>query len=125
MSWHTWSHWNEKQCLICKQVKLPFPTRTHKTKQILEYLHVDLWGPASVLTQSSFKNHLLSIDDFSRKIWVFLLKTKDETFITFKEWKIHIENQTNLKMKTLRIDNGLKFYNNEFNDFSKLHGILR
>ncbi|XP_022895327.1 uncharacterized protein LOC111409515 [Olea europaea var. sylvestris] len=74
-----------EQCLIGKQVKLPFPTSTHKSKQILEYLHADLWGPASTSTLSSYKYYLLIINDLSRKFWVFLLKTKDETFVTFKD----------------------------------------
>lgn len=68
---------------------------------------------------------MLIIDDFSRKIWVYLLKSKDETFSVFKEWKIEVENQIDLKIKILRTDNGLEFCNNEFNDFCKDHGIVR
>lgn len=33
---------NCEQCLIGKQIKLLFPTKTHKTRQILEYLHPNL-----------------------------------------------------------------------------------
>lgn len=62
---------------------------------------------------------------FPEKFGSFWLKTKDETFTAFKEWKTKIENQTVLKIKTLRTDNGLEFCNYEFNDFYKLNGILR
>lgn len=56
---------------------------------------------------------------------MFLLKTKDETFTILKEWKIQIENQTDLKIKFLRTDNGLEFCNYEFDNFDKLHSIVR
>lgn len=26
------------------------------------------------------------IDDYSRRVWVYILKTKDEAVIRFKEW---------------------------------------
>jgi len=65
------------------------------------------------------------IDDFSRKLWVYFLKHKNEAFSTFKEWKLLIENQTGKKIKRLRTDNGLEFCSNEFNDFCKKEGISR
>lgn len=114
-----------EKCVIGKQVKLPFLPQIHNSKQILEYLHADLWGPASVTALSSFKYYLLVIDDYSRKIWIFLLKSKDETFSIFKEWKIQIENQTDNKIKILRIDNRLEFCNYELNNFCKECSIVR
>jgi len=65
------------------------------------------------------------IDDFSRKLWVYFLKHKNEAFFTFKEWKLLIENQTGKKIKRLRTNNGLEFCSNEFNDFCKKEGISR
>lgn len=82
-------------------------------------------GPASVTTLSGLKYYFLIMDNFLRKIWVFLLKTKDETFTVFKEWKTQIENQNDLKIKIFKTDNGLEFYNYEFYNFCKLHGIKR
>ncbi|GAB2276096.1 hypothetical protein Dimus_039170 [Dionaea muscipula] len=65
------------------------------------------------------------IDDFSRKVWVFLLKTKDETLDRFKEWKTITENQIDKKVKVLRTDNGLEFCNVLFDDYCKQCGIER
>lgn len=51
--------------------------------------------------------HLLTfIDDFSRKVFVFFLKKKDEDLTTFVEFKAFIEKQTRKQIKTLRTDNG-------------------
>ena len=65
------------------------------------------------------------IDDFSRKVWAFFLKHKNEAFITFKQWKILVEKQTGKQIKRLRTDNGLEFCSGEFNSFCKDQGIVR
>jgi transposase InsO family protein len=35
---------------------------------------------------------LTFIDDFSRKVWVYLMRHKSETFAKFKLWKAEVEN---------------------------------
>ena len=44
------------------------------------------------------------------------MKNKYEVFIKFKELKSLIENQTEKKIKTFRLDNGGEFTLNEFKD---------
>ena len=68
---------------------------------------------------------LTFIDDYSRKVWVYFLKTKDEVFGRLKEWKTMVEKQTGKPVKTLRTDNGLEFCNTEFDDYYKEVGIVR
>ncbi|TXG70632.1 hypothetical protein EZV62_005567 [Acer yangbiense] len=63
--------------------------------------------------------------DYTRKVWVYLLKSKDLAFESFKAWKQLVENQTSKKVKVLRTDNGLKFCKEEFNKFCCDHGIER
>lgn len=46
------------------------------------------------------------IDDFSRKLWIFILKEKTEMFTKFKEWCKEVEVE---KACSLRTDNGLEF----------------
>jgi len=56
---------------------------------------------------------------------VYFLKTKDEVFGRFKEWKTMVEKQTRKQVKTLRTYNGLEFCNTEFDDYCKEAGIVR
>jgi hypothetical protein len=35
---------------------------------------------------------LTTIDDYSHKVWSYLLKDKSEAFSSFKDWKVMIEN---------------------------------
>jgi transposase InsO family protein len=43
----------------------------------------------------------------------------------FKEWKTFFENQTGKKIKRLITDNGLEFYNHQFDEFCKAKRIVR
>ena len=43
----------------------------------------------------------------------------------FKAFKVLVENETNLKIKCLRWDNGGEFTANEFNEYCETHGIKR
>ena len=68
---------------------------------------------------------LTFVDDFSRKVWVYFLRQKNETFSMFKKFKALVENQTGRKIKKLRTDNGLEFVESEFDEFCTVNGIFR
>jgi transposase InsO family protein len=70
-------------------------------------------------------NFLSWNDDFSRKTWIFFMKTKDEVFNQFWEFKAQVENQTGKRIKVLRLDNGGEYTSNDFKDFCKEAGIKR
>jgi transposase InsO family protein len=65
------------------------------------------------------------IDDFSRKTSIFFMKTKDEVFVQFSEFKAQVENQIGKKIKVSRSDNGGEYTSNDFKDFCKEAGIKR
>jgi transposase InsO family protein len=65
------------------------------------------------------------IDDYSRKTWVYFLKSKDEVFGKFKEFKALIENLSKRKIKILSSDNGGEYTSKEFVRFCRDAGIKR
>jgi transposase InsO family protein len=65
------------------------------------------------------------IDDYSRKTWVYFLKSKDEVIGKFKEFKDLVENLSERKIKILRSDNGREYTSNEFGSFCRDAGIKR
>jgi transposase InsO family protein len=114
-----------EHCVLAKQHRLKFQVGKHQSTQVLEYIHSDLWGPSRTATHGGNLYFLSIIDDFSRKVWVYLLKNKNQAFKKFKEWKLLMENLTDKKVKTLRTDNGLEFCNSEFDTFCTREGIQR
>lgn len=59
------------------------------------------------------------INDFNKKVWIYLLKDKSKTFEAFKEIKKKVENECGLNIKVLRLDNGGEYNSKEFNQFCK------
>ena len=115
-----------ENCVLGKSKKLSFNVGRHNTKEALGYVHADLWGAPSVTLSLSGKQYFLSIvDDKTRKVWLMFLKTKDETFERFCEWKQLVEKQINKKVKVLRTDNGLAFCNLKFDEFCRKQEIER
>lgn len=109
-----------------KNKRLCFNVGKHNNSEVLRYIHSDLWGSPHVHLSISRKQYFLSsIDDYSRKVWVYFLATKDKAFGKFCEWKCLVGNQVDRKVRCLRTDNGLEFCNNAFNDFCKKNGIER
>lgn len=115
-----------EDCVYGKTHRVGFGSAKHVTREKLEYIHSDLWGAPSVPNSLGNCQYFITfIDDYTRKVWIYFLKKKDEAFKTFVEWKKMVENQSNKKVKKLRTDNGLEFCNQEFDGFCKLEGVVR
>ena len=65
----------------------------------------------------------MSIDDCTRKIWIYFLKQKSEVFGVFKNFKALVEKQSGRAVKTLRSDQGGEYLSGEFEAFLKDNGI--
>ncbi|XP_071709208.1 uncharacterized protein [Rutidosis leptorrhynchoides] len=63
-----------------KQTREPFPLSENKSVMLGDLLHLDLWGPYKVVSKEGYKYFLTIIDDFTRAVWIFPIKTKDEVF---------------------------------------------
>jgi transposase InsO family protein len=112
-------------CAQGKNIKNPFPKRDSKAEGVLEIIHSDVCGPMPSSSISGYVYYVSFIDDYSRKTWVYLLKSKDEVFSKFKEFKALIENISERNIKILRSDNGGEYTSKEFVNYCKDVGIKR
>ena len=112
-----------EQCVLGKQKRVKFGTAIHNTEGILDYIHTDIWGPTKTASLGGKHYFVTFVDDFSRRVWVYMLISKDEVFETFLVWKKMVENQTGRKIKVLRSDNGTEYRNDQFSYFCKKEGI--
>jgi transposase InsO family protein len=108
-----------------KNIKNPFPKRDSKAEGALELIHSDVCGPMPSSPISGYVYYVSFIDDYSRKTWIYFLKSKDEVFSKFKEFKALIENLFERKIKILRSDNGGEYTSKEFVSFCRDVGIKR
>ena len=89
----------------------------------MDIFHTDIYGPSRNRRIQGEHYFMLIIDDYMRMTWVYFLKEKSEQIEKFKAFKTCVENETYIKIKCLRSDNGGEFTSKEFNMFCKDHGI--
>lgn len=111
-------------CPIGKQTRNKFPKVSKRAENLLEIIHSDICGP---LDQSlGGKKYILTmIDDYSRRVFVYFLKTRTEDDIlqNFKYFKANVEKQTGKQIKCLRSDNGKEYVGKRFQSFLQENGI--
>ena len=92
-------------------------------KEKLELVHFDVWGP-TIVSSIGWKHYFVTfINDHSRKVWVYFLKHKSEVFEAFRRWKAMVENETCLKIKKLRTDNGGEYEDTRLKKLCYENGI--
>ncbi|GKB93701.1 retrotransposon protein, putative, ty1-copia subclass [Tanacetum coccineum] len=114
-----------KNYVLGKSHRVSFGVGRHTTEGVIDYVHSDLWGPSQVESLGGKRYFLSIVDDYYRRVWVYILRFKHEAFGMFKEWKQLVENQNGRTVKKLKTDNGLKFCNREFEQLCIESGIAR
>jgi len=91
---------------------------------LLNLIHSDIGELNGELTRGGKRYFLTFIDDYSRYTYVYLLRTKDESFQKFKEYKSVVENQKDKKIKIIRSDRGGEYFPREFDQFCEENGLI-
>ena len=63
-----------EHCIFRKQCRVKFKSIVHRTKGTFDYIHSNRWDPSRVLSLCGGLYMLTFIDDYSRKVWVYILK---------------------------------------------------
>lgn len=51
-----------------------------------------LWGPARTQSHAGKRYFMTLTDDFSTRVWVYFLRSKDEALQNFEHWLALVEN---------------------------------
>ena len=111
-------------CLRAKQTRNPFPLSESKAKNIFELIHCDIWGPYRVSSLCGSHYFLTIVDDYSRSIWVYLMKEKSETGKCSKVFVSFVKTQFGKEVKIIRSDNGLEFKSKPIREFYEERGSI-
>ena len=82
-------------------------------------------GPIETSTPSGKRYLLIFVDDYSRRVFVRLLKTKDEFFREFQVLDNLIEVETTKRVAFLRSDSDGSYVSGELDDYCRKRGIQR
>ncbi len=118
---HAW----RSPCEVCKLAKL----RNRISKQlnpwkdqILELVSVDACGPLPrTLRGNSYFGML--VENATRKEWVIPAKTRDELVLKLRQWKIRVEQETQMRLIGVRVDNATEL-KSLLEDWVKTEGVL-
>ena len=83
-------------CALGKYTKTTCLSSDNILEGVLDLIHSDLCGPISFASLTGFEYYITFIDDFSRKTWIYFLRSKklEEVLLRFQEFKAILENQT-------------------------------
>jgi len=77
-----------------KQVKNSFKLKNIiSTTRPLQLLHMNLFGPSKTMSLGENYYALVIVDDFSMFTWTLFLKSKSDTFSTFKKFAKMLQNK--------------------------------
>ncbi|CAM8949433.1 unnamed protein product [Rhodiola kirilowii] len=110
-------------CLFGKQHRVGFKSKFSRRENLLDLVHSDVCGPMEVESLGHHKYFVTFIDDASRKVWIHLLKTKDQVFQTFQNFHAMVERATGKTLKCLLTDNGGEYISAAFTEYCLKHGI--
>ncbi|CAM8880974.1 unnamed protein product [Rhodiola kirilowii] len=111
-------------CPMAKQSRLSFPISQHKSTEIFELLHADVWGPFGTSTMSGCRYFLTLVDDYSRNTWTYLMQQKSEVPVIVIKFFNMVETQFFKKIKKFRSDNGSEFFNETLTNFFSEKGCI-
>ena len=78
-----------------------------------------------LVSLGGYEYYVIFIDDYSRRTWIYFLKTKGEVFSLFKEFKSLVEKKIGRKFWALRSENGGEYTDGGFSDFCAQVGIRK
>ncbi|GJT62118.1 retrovirus-related pol polyprotein from transposon TNT 1-94 [Tanacetum coccineum] len=107
-----------EHCINEKTTRVKFGITIHKTQGILDYVHSDVWGPSKTRSLGGRHYYVTFVDDFSQRVWVYTLKTKDEAEAV--TYACHLVNH----LPSTAIDRKTpfeKWYGKPATDYDSLH----
>ncbi|CAI7829511.1 unnamed protein product [Closterium sp. NIES-54] len=111
-------------CLETKFAKFPFSSSTGPAKAPLALVHMDVVGPTRAPSLSGSRYFLTIVDDHTRAVWVYPLKSKGEVAAAvLKEWMLRALRESGHKVKVICTDNGGEFFGADFEAVLKKKGI--
>nr|KYP52269.1 Retrovirus-related Pol polyprotein from transposon TNT 1-94 [Cajanus cajan] len=97
-------------CCIAKSHRIPSQPSITVYSKPLEFIFLDVWGPASLESSCGYLYFLTYVDACTRYICVYLLLRKSYVFSHFLNFKALAEKQFQTPLKSVQTDGGGEFH---------------
>ena len=117
-----------ESCIIGKSHRATMPRKAtaQRVTRCLQLVHSDVCGPVRCPAFNNEERYLVTfVDDFSRYVVVYAMKTRDEVLGHFKVYQAWAEKATGHKITTLRTDGGGEYTSGAFTAYLRQEGIQR
>lgn len=88
-----------------KSHQLPYAVSTSVSSSPMDLIFSDVWGPAPT-SVGRHSYYVSFIDDFSKFVWIYLLRNKYEVFQCCNDFQHLVERQFNRKIRAVQTDWG-------------------
>ena len=103
-----------------KEKRMTFPKKSlHESTEVLELVHTDVCGPMNVPSVGGSRYFVSFVDDFSRIVYVYMLKYKSDVLEKFREYVPMAEKLTGKPIKSIRSDNGGEYISKEIIEYCR------
>jgi histone deacetylase 1/2 len=103
-----------------KSHQLSYPKSTSVSRSPLDLIFSNVWGPAPDSVGRN-KYYVSFIDDYSKFVWIYLLRHKSEVFEKFHEFQQLVERRFDKKIVAIQTDCGGEY--EKLNSFFRRVGI--
>ena len=106
----------EQVCEDCskgKSTRSPSRQPMERATEKLELIHSDVGGPITPTSNGGNRYFVTFTDDLSRHTWIYMLKSKGECMMAFRNFRNMVQTESGLRIKRLRSDNGGEYDSNE------------
>lgn len=110
-------------CAGGRRRRKPFPASGSSSKSKLELVHSDVCGPMREPSLGGHRYFVVFIDDFTRMTTVAFMKEKNETFEKLLNFIAYAERAADVKVKTIRTNNGTEYLNRRVSSMLARNGI--
>ena len=94
-------------CQLGKQNRLPFTNECNRSRNKLNLIHSDVWGPTHNVNLGGSRYFVPFIDDYTRHTWIYLIEKKIKLF------------------ECLQSDGRKEYFSGQFNGYLQQMGIWR
>jgi len=77
--------------------------------EIFDLVHSDIWRPAPISSLSGYNYYICFVDDYSRYIWVYIMRNRSELLQIYTEFTNMIYSQFHKHIKIFRSDGAREY----------------